>query len=105
MPHNPQKIPAALGKTVGAPFDSLLPVEVGLVPKGVEIPPNPLHIVPRHIRAYVALRGVNYLALPRRETGHPAPRRDPAGILNIVTPEKKRADGQPKLADCARGQE
>ena len=65
VPNNPQKVPAAFGKTVGAPFDSLLPVEVGLVPKRVEVSINPLYIVQRDIGAYIDFCGVNHLTLAR----------------------------------------
>lgn len=85
-PQNPQNIPAAFGKTIDSSFDTLLPVEVGLIAKGVEIPVNPLHIIQRHIGADIAFCSMKNLALSRCEAGKPAPHGNTAGKFYVVSP-------------------
>lgn len=57
---NPQKIPAAHGGTTDAPFDALLPVEVGFISERVKIPADPRRVVQRHIGANIVLCGMHH---------------------------------------------
>ena len=102
---NPQKIPAAHGGTTDAPFDALLPVEVGFISERVKIPADPRRVVQRHIGANIVLCGMNHLTAPRHEGRQPAPYGDPAGELDVISPDEEFLYGKPEAAYGFRAQE
>lgn len=103
--HNPQKIPAAHGSAADAPFDALLPVEVGFISERIKIPADPRHVIQRHIGAHIVLRGMNHLTAPRHEGRQPASYGDPPGELDVIAPDEKFFYGKPEAAYGLRAQE